>query len=81
MTTPIDYIDKPNNLIETQRLFHGRGHAYPGLEHVNIDWIFPAIIITLYAEVERDWLEHLCSELTVLFKYNIVVDRKHPLNR
>jgi 23S rRNA (cytosine1962-C5)-methyltransferase len=66
MTSPISYINKPADLIETQRLFHGRGHAYPGLEHVNIDWIAPAIIITLYAEVERDWLESLCSALSVL---------------
>jgi 23S rRNA (cytosine1962-C5)-methyltransferase len=66
VTNPISYINKPADLIETQRLFHGRGHAYPGLEHVNIDWIAPAIIITLYAEVERDWLEDLCSALTIL---------------
>jgi 23S rRNA (cytosine1962-C5)-methyltransferase len=66
VTSPIGYINKPADLIETQRLFHGRGHAYPGLEHVNIDWIAPAIIITLYAEVERDWLESLCSALSVL---------------
>jgi len=67
MISPIDFITKPVDLIETQRLFHGRGHAYPGLEHVNIDWIAPAIIVTLYAEVERDWLETLCSQLADLF--------------
>lgn len=61
------HIDKPDNLVETQRLFHGRGHAYPGLEHVNIDWIAPAIIVTLYAEVERKWLESLCVQLAALF--------------
>jgi 23S rRNA (cytosine1962-C5)-methyltransferase len=66
MTSPIEFITKPGNLVETQRLFHGRGHAYPDLEHVNIDWIAPAIIITLYSEVERGWLEGLCSELAVL---------------
>jgi len=67
MSSPMDFINKPGDLIETQRLFHGRGHGYPGLEHVNIDWIAPAIIITLYAEVERDWLESLCVELAALF--------------
>ncbi|MGK0248837.1 MAG: 23S rRNA (cytosine1962-C5)-methyltransferase [Oleispira sp.] len=67
MISPLDYFDKPRDLIETQRLFHGRGHAYPGLEHVNIDWIAPALIITLYAEVERDWLEKVCTQLQVLF--------------
>lgn len=34
---------------EAQRLFHGRGHAYPGLEHVTIDWLPPVALITLYA--------------------------------
>lgn len=67
MPSPLNYIEKPSDLIETQRLFHGRGHNYPGLEHVNIDWIAPTIIITLYAEVERDWLECLCDGLSQLF--------------
>lgn len=65
--SPVQFITKPNNLSDSQRLFHGRGHAYPGLEHVNIDWIAPALIITLYAEVEREWLETLCAELGTLF--------------
>jgi 23S rRNA (cytosine1962-C5)-methyltransferase len=67
MISPVQYIEKPLNLIESQRLFHGRGHAYPDLEHVNIDWIAPAIIITLYAEVEREWLESVCAELSASF--------------
>jgi len=67
MMSPMDYINRPKDFIECQRLFHGRGHAYPSLEHVNIDWIAPAIIITLYAEVERDWLETLCLDLQAAF--------------
>lgn len=66
MISPIEHMVKPDDLIESQRLFHGRGHAYPGLEHVNIDWIAPAIIVTLYSEVERDWLEAVCADLQVL---------------
>lgn len=67
MISPIPHIIKPDNLVETQRLFHGRGHAYPGLEHVNIDWISPALIITLYAEVETVWLDTLCQQLQLDF--------------
>ncbi len=67
MISPMPYINKPDDLIETQRLFHGRGHAYPGLEHVNIDWIAPALIITLYAEVETVWLDTLCQQLHSVF--------------
>ena len=67
MISPTQFLVRPNNLVDSQRLFHGRGHAYPELEHVNIDWVAPALIITLYAEVERDWLETLCQELAALF--------------
>ncbi len=35
---------------EAQRIFHGRGHAYKGLEHICIDWLPPVILITLFAE-------------------------------
>ena len=33
------------------RLFHGRGHCYPGLEFINIDWFRPVIWVVLYGEV------------------------------
>lgn len=39
-----------------QRLFHGRGHAYENLSHVNVDWLSPVILITLYQAVNEDWL-------------------------
>lgn len=41
---------------QSQRLFHGRGHAYKGLAHVNVDWFSPIIFITLYQAVEPAWL-------------------------
>ena len=51
----IEYISK-ENLSECQRLFHGRGHAYENLAHVNVDWLPPVVLITLYQEVEQTWL-------------------------
>ncbi len=51
----IDFITA-TDFTECQRLFHGRGHAYENLTHVNIDWLPPVILITLYEEVERRWL-------------------------
>jgi len=45
-----------NDLSECQRLFHGRGHAYPNLNHINVDWLAPVVLITLYQEVDSDWL-------------------------
>lgn len=36
---------------EALRVFHGRGHLYPGLEHVCIDWFKPLVLITAYVEI------------------------------
>lgn len=38
--------------IDCRRLFHGRGHCYHNLAHINVDWYHPVILITLYQEVE-----------------------------
>ncbi|WP_017443832.1 class I SAM-dependent methyltransferase [Gayadomonas joobiniege] len=47
--------------LETQRLFHGRGHAYPGLEHICIDWFAPVVLITAYKEIEAELLAQLVA--------------------
>jgi len=36
---------------DAQRLFHGRGQLYPGLEHVCIDWFMPVVLLTAYQEI------------------------------
>jgi 23S rRNA (cytosine1962-C5)-methyltransferase len=61
----IEYIS-PTPLDQCQRLFHGRGHAYPGLAHVNVDWLSPVILITLYQQVEEQWLSEQVSKLKAL---------------
>lgn len=48
---------------ECARLFHGRGHCYPNLTHVCIDWYAPVILITLYSEVSSDWLLQLRQKI------------------
>lgn len=45
-----------DDLLESRRLFHGRGHAYEGLEHVCVDWLPPVALITLYKEEDSAWL-------------------------
>ena len=64
---PIEYIDFELSSNDSQRLFHGRGHAYPGLEHVCIDWISPVALITLYAPQDEislsEWSDTLVSNL------------------
>lgn len=37
--------------LEPRRVFHGRGHMYPGLEHVNLDWYPPVLLISGYSEI------------------------------
>ena len=49
---------------QCRRIFHGRGYAYEGLEHVVIDWWPPVVLITLYKEVEREWLLTLADQLS-----------------
>lgn len=48
---------------EARRLFHGRGHAFPGYEHVCIDWLPPVALITLYAEAPEEQLRPLVAAL------------------
>ena len=42
-------LQKP--LPEPRRLFHGRGHMFEGLEHVNIDFFPPVLLITGYKPI------------------------------
>ena len=51
---------------DAQRLFHGRGHVYPNLNHVNVDWLSPVILITLYQAVDSKWLMEQASALKSL---------------
>jgi len=64
---------------DSTRLFHGRGHGYPQLSHVCIDWYSPVILITLYQSVETEWLSQLslriqekiplCRSIQVQYRY------------
>lgn len=38
---------------DTRRIFHGRGHLYPGLEHISVDWFAPVVLITSYEEIDN----------------------------
>lgn len=48
------------------RLFHGRGHCFPGHEDLLIDWYAPAVLVTLYAPREETWLKELVDHLRTL---------------
>jgi 23S rRNA (cytosine1962-C5)-methyltransferase len=53
---------------ESVRLFHGRGHCFPGLEDVLIDWFEPVVLITLYKKRDRLWLSELVDFLRTVLK-------------
>ena len=43
----------------SRRLFHGRGHCFPGYEDLLIDWFKPVVLISLYAPRDQQWLDRL----------------------
>ncbi len=53
----------PQDPRQAQRLFHGRGHAYEGLEHVTVDWLPPVALITLFAPESPTEIEILADHL------------------
>ncbi len=48
---------------ESCRLFHGRGHCFPGYEDLLIDWFQPVVLITLHCLRDGAWLEKLVTLL------------------
>ncbi len=54
-----------NNLaeIDSGRIFHGRGHAFAGLEFVTVDFFHPVILITFYAEPAEVWFAQFQSQV------------------
>lgn len=43
-------------LLDSYRLFHGRGQTYPGLEFVCLDFFQPVLLLTFYKEPPENWL-------------------------
>jgi len=58
----LEYLQLPNHN-DAQRLFHGRGHGYPDLNHVTVDWLHPVILITLFAPEPKEVVEKLATAL------------------
>lgn len=65
---------------EPRRLFHGRGHHIPGGESINIDFLPPVALITLYREWEPSALETLAASLGQILSSSpmtIVLQRRY----
>lgn len=58
--------EAPVSTIDSYRIFHGRGHCYPGLESINVDWFDPVILITLYRELPEPQWQILLTGLSAL---------------
>ncbi|MFV8783175.1 class I SAM-dependent methyltransferase [Microbulbifer sp. SA54] len=64
---------------DSRRLFHGRGHCYPGFDRICIDSYFPAVLVTLFEACDDEaglvaglWAlvaEHGSSGLAVQRRY------------
>ncbi len=66
LTVLLNNLHLPANADErqqAQRLFHGRGHAYEGLNHVTIDWLPPIVLITLFAPEPMIVIKQLAEAL------------------
>lgn len=48
---------------EAKRLFHGRGHCFPGYTELLIDYFPPVILITLYQPRPQAWQQQLAQLL------------------
>lgn len=57
--------------IDSYRVFHGRGHCFPGLEFITLDFFQPVLLVILFAEPPADWL--------TTFNHFIVTQIKSPI--
>ena len=48
---------------ESRRLFHGRGHCFPGYDDLLIDWFQPVVLAMLYRQRDEAWLAQLVDLL------------------
>lgn len=55
-----------NDTGDACRLFHGRGHCYPGLEFITVDWFAPVVLVSLYSKPKAEWLLGFTDALLAL---------------
>jgi len=65
---------------EPLRLFHGRGGLHAELDFLNIDWLCPVLLITLYEQQADNWEKTLLAaiiEVAPSSMQSIVVQRRY----
>ena len=48
---------------QAQRIFHGRGHCYPGLEAITLDLFPPVLLLTSFTTPDDSWLQNSHQEI------------------
>ncbi|MGF1721205.1 class I SAM-dependent methyltransferase [Vibrio kyushuensis] len=61
---------------ELRRLFHGRGHYWPGLEQLTCDWLQGQLIVNLFKEVDETFLATLKDGLIKLTELNCWLEKQ-----
>ncbi|ACA87165.1 class I SAM-dependent methyltransferase [Shewanella woodyi] len=59
-----DELSKATLTDEVNRLFHGRGGVYPGMEHLCLDWFPPVLLLTSFKPLAEDELAAATQGLT-----------------
>ncbi|HTF98448.1 MAG TPA: class I SAM-dependent methyltransferase [Cellvibrio sp.] len=68
------------DIIDSYRVFHGRGRTFPGLEFVTVDYFQPVIFVTLFAEPPRGWLDDFVIKARALLddtKTVLLIQRRY----
>lgn len=71
---------RSQDLIDSYRVFHGRGQTFPGLEFVTIDFFQPVMLVTLFAAPPENWLDELIATSRSLFnedKTVLLIQRRY----
>ena len=48
---------------QAQRIFHGRGQCYPGLESITLDLFPPVLLLTSFTTPDNNWLKNLHQDI------------------
>ncbi|WED27942.1 class I SAM-dependent methyltransferase [Vibrio sp. DW001] len=61
---------------EVRRLFHGRGRKWQGLEQLTCDWLQGQLIVSLFKEVDQEFLDSLRTGLLLFSQQSFWEEKK-----
>ncbi|MFC1235813.1 class I SAM-dependent methyltransferase [Vibrio sp. F74] len=61
---------------EVRRLFHGRGRKWQGLEQLTCDWLQGQLIVSLFKDVDQEFLHSLRTGLLRFSQQNLWKEKK-----